>query len=44
MTYLQRILVSSLLLEDFKDLSIDAQSQHLTGYFVIICYGVLLDL
>ena len=43
-TYLHRILVSSLLLEDFEHFAIDAQPQHLAGYLVVICYGVLLDL
>lgn len=43
-TYLQRILVRSLLLVDFKHLAIDAQSQHQAGHLVFFCNGVLLDL
>lgn len=31
-------------MEDFKHLAIDAQSQHLTGYLVVIRYSVLLYL
>lgn len=43
-TYLQRIFVTGLLLEDFKHLAIDPQPQHLAGYLIVVCYGVLLDL
>lgn len=43
-SYLQCILVCGLLVEDFKHLPIDSQSQHLTGYLVVIRYSVLLYL
>lgn len=42
--YLERVLVSALLLEDLQDLAIDAQAQHLAGNLVVVCDGVLLDL
>lgn len=43
-SYLQCVLVCGLLVEDFKHLPIDAQSQHLTRYLVVVRYSVFLYL